>query len=184
MQGHILVDFDGTLATYDRWEGSDVLGEPIPDMVHRVRRWLEDGRDVRIFTARAYDPKERKIAIPAIEAWCLKHLGRKLPITTTKDMHTIEIWDDRAVQVIHNTGLYVGDSRVEGTVVSPRLGFEEELQNLINRYSQENGSNTPDFILAQYLAGCLSAFNQAVQQRETWYGRDARPGEILPQEVS
>ena len=53
--------------------------------------------------------------------------------------------------------------------------FEQQLQHLINRYSMENESNTPDFILAQFLKGCLESFNTAVQQRETWYGRDARP---------
>lgn len=53
--------------------------------------------------------------------------------------------------------------------------FEVELRRLINRYSQENASNTPDWILAQYLRGCLSTFNVAVQQRETWYGRNAQP---------
>lgn len=53
--------------------------------------------------------------------------------------------------------------------------FEKELEGLINRFSQENPSNTPDFILAQYLMGCLTAWNRGVQQRETWYGRDARP---------
>ena len=57
--------------------------------------------------------------------------------------------------------------------------FEKELQSLLNRHSQENASNTPDFILAQYLSGCLIAFNMAVQQRETWYGRDARPSNTV-----
>ena len=56
-----------------------------------------------------------------------------------------------------------------------RQKIEEELRSVINRYSVENASNTPDFILAKYLMGCLDAFNMAVQQRETWYGRDARP---------
>jgi len=51
----------------------------------------------------------------------------------------------------------------------------EDIQSAINRHSAENASNTPDFILAQYLDRCLAAFNVAVQQRETWYGRDARP---------
>ena len=55
--------------------------------------------------------------------------------------------------------------------------FEHELMQLLNRHSQENPSNTPDFLLASYLVACLTAFNEAVQQRETWYGRDARPGE-------
>ena len=53
--------------------------------------------------------------------------------------------------------------------------FTKELEGLLNRYSKENASNTPDFILASYLAGCLAAYDQAVQQKETWYGRDARP---------
>ena len=53
--------------------------------------------------------------------------------------------------------------------------LERDLAGVLNRYSQENASNTPDFILAQYLLGCLAAWNQGVQQRETWYGRDARP---------
>jgi hypothetical protein len=56
--------------------------------------------------------------------------------------------------------------------------FEKELEHLINRYSKENDSNTPDFILAQYLQGCLDVFNTAVQQRETWYGRNAAPTNI------
>ena len=56
--------------------------------------------------------------------------------------------------------------------------FEKELSNLINKHSKENESNTPDYILAMFIGGCLKAFNQAVQQRETWFGRDATPTEI------
>src|SRR5439155_27072301 len=56
-----------------------------------------------------------------------------------------------------------------------RLSFPQELESVINRNSKENVSNTPDFILAQYLESCLLAFDTAVQQRETWYGRDPRP---------
>ena len=40
----------------------------------------------------------------------------------------------------------------------------------------ENGSNTPDFMLAQYLLGCLEAFNIAVTTREKWYGRGPQAG--------
>lgn len=55
------------------------------------------------------------------------------------------------------------------------MEFLKELQELINRHSIENESNTPDFILAAYLNDCLSSFTVAVQQRENWYGRDPRP---------
>lgn len=55
------------------------------------------------------------------------------------------------------------------------MTFVDELQHLINHHSMENASNTPDYILAQYLGSCLYAFNTAIQQRENWYGRDPRP---------
>jgi hypothetical protein len=82
---------------------------------------LAEGRDVRIFTARV-DGGEVALAMgnPAgeafknverikgfIEQWCLKHLGRMLPITNKKDYGMIELWDDRCVQVVPNTGYRV-----------------------------------------------------------------------------
>jgi hypothetical protein len=51
------------------------------------------------------------------------------------------------------------------------MPFRDELQSLINRHSMENGSDTPDFMLAEYLADCLAAFDKAVRERERWYGR-------------
>ena len=53
--------------------------------------------------------------------------------------------------------------------------LEQELRCLLNHHSAENESDTPDFILARYLLSCLSAWNTATQQRETWHGRDASP---------
>ncbi len=51
------------------------------------------------------------------------------------------------------------------------MTFRTDLEGAINRHSQENGCNTPDFILADYLANCLLAFDNAVNARERWYGR-------------
>lgn len=48
--------------------------------------------------------------------------------------------------------------------------FRIELSNLINRHSLENGSNTPDFILARYLEDCLRAFDTATKHRDYWWG--------------
>jgi len=55
------------------------------------------------------------------------------------------------------------------------MAFRKELEILINRHSIENESNTPDWILANYIRSCLESFNSAIQQREAWYGRDFRP---------
>ena len=51
------------------------------------------------------------------------------------------------------------------------MSLDKEIQALLNRNCIENGSNTPDYILASYLIDCLNAFNNAVNQRESWYGR-------------
>ena len=49
--------------------------------------------------------------------------------------------------------------------------FEVRLRQLINECSVENESDTPDYILAHFLVGCLAAFESAVKSREAWYGR-------------
>jgi len=50
--------------------------------------------------------------------------------------------------------------------VTSEKTFFSELSELLNRYSKENDSNTPDCVLAQYLGDCLRAFNLAVNTRE------------------
>lgn len=100
MSGWIAVDLDGTLAKYDGWKGLEHIGEPIPEMLFRVRKWLADGKTVKIFTARACVPE----CIPHIHTWCREHLGQALDVTNVKDFGMIELWDDRAVRVIHNVG--------------------------------------------------------------------------------
>lgn len=52
--------------------------------------------------------------------------------------------------------------------------FETELKALLNKHSKENGSNTPDCMLARYLCTCLESFNDAVRQRDAWYGISSR----------
>ena len=52
--------------------------------------------------------------------------------------------------------------------------FSKELTELLNRHCRENHSDTPDFILAQYLWGCLFAFDMAVNSREQWYGHEKK----------
>ena len=58
--------------------------------------------------------------------------------------------------------------------------FRQSLQQLINKHSMENGSNTPDFMLATYLLACLQAFDEAVKCRSEWYGRPEHIATTLP----
>ena len=126
MSGWIAVDLDGTLAFYDHWRGVEHVGEPIAPMVDRVKAWLAAGKDVRIFTARVDGGtvalnmgdkngeahRDVENVKRHIEAWCLQHIGKVLPITCQKDYGMIELWDDRCVQVIPNTGQTIADARL------------------------------------------------------------------------
>jgi hypothetical protein len=99
------VDLDGTLAEAESWKGFEHIGKPVPKMVKRVRIWLEMGYRVKIVTARAQNPE---LAIPPIHEWLKKHELPELEVTNAKDMDMIELWDDRCVQVVPNTGNPVG----------------------------------------------------------------------------
>ncbi len=61
------------------------------------------------------------------------------------------------------------------TKVENEKKFKEELTVLINKYSLENKSNTPDYILADYLMGCLNQFNKATNDRSKFYGIVLKP---------
>ena len=49
--------------------------------------------------------------------------------------------------------------------------WRKEIEAAINRSSAVTGSNTPDFILAEYLVDCLMAFDKAVNRRNEWVGK-------------
>jgi hypothetical protein len=97
--GWIGVDLDGTLAKYSEFKG-DKIGDPIMPMVIRVLDWCNSGKIVKIMTARASVPE----LIQPVKDWCLEHLGRVLEVTNCKDFEMIALYDDRAIQVEHNTG--------------------------------------------------------------------------------
>jgi hypothetical protein len=103
MNGWIGVDLDGTMAYYDHGSfDARKIGAPIARMIERIKEWLSQGIEVRVFTARVSDGDLTTIMM--IEEWTREHIGRTLEVTCKKDYRMIELWDDRAVQVIPNTG--------------------------------------------------------------------------------
>lgn len=128
------VDLDGTFAYYGpgatpaTWTMAwDEIGPPIMPMVKRVQEWLGDGKEVRIVTARVFpfipgqgNPLKTLLhtkrclvtgrfftieeMIKTIQKYTMAHVGMALTCTCAKDYKMIELWDDRAVQVVPNTG--------------------------------------------------------------------------------
>ncbi len=48
--------------------------------------------------------------------------------------------------------------------------LEKKLSDILNSESREDDSNTPDYILAEFMMNCLDAFELANNKREVWYG--------------
>lgn len=115
-KGWIGVDLDGTLAVYDGWRGLHHIGAPVPAMVERIKFWLSEGWEVRIFTARVSPAPGADIANfravlynwlldAGLPAWSLR-------ATNVKDFEMVELWDDRAVTVEANTGKALAPSNI------------------------------------------------------------------------
>jgi len=93
------VDLDGTLSKSVR-SLNDGIGDPVPSMLSRVKKWLKDGREVRIVTARASTPRQ----VTHIRAWLKRHGLEDCDITDRKDADMAELWDDRAIRVERDSG--------------------------------------------------------------------------------
>lgn len=60
----------------------------------------------------------------------------------------------------------------EGIEYNQTKDLRSRIEYAINCESAEKGSETPDWILAEYLIDCLAAYDKAVQAREKWYDRE------------
>jgi len=95
------VDLDGTLAEYNDWLGIEHIGKGITPMVERVKGWIAEGKKVKIFSARVTQGQE---AIRYILEWLTANGLPELEVTNVKDFDMVELWDDRCVGVVTNTG--------------------------------------------------------------------------------
>ena len=114
MQAWYGFDLDGTLIMQDElgdreWDPTVISDELIEPVARIVRKYLRAGKKVKIMTARVSgykrNPLHVEIVRRAIAAWSLKHFGVELEATNEKDYGMMELWDDRVVQVIRNSGL-------------------------------------------------------------------------------
>lgn len=129
------VDMDATLARHDGpvlpW---NVFGPPIPRMLQRVKEWVSERQKVVIVTARVfpyilghpcacYDASPQTCLVTGqkftveemvqvIADWTFEHVGTPLPATCAKDYRMLQLWDDRAIQVIANTGMTLAEENV------------------------------------------------------------------------
>ena len=49
------------------------------------------------------------------------------------------------------------------------MSLTKKLQGLLNSESRGHASDTPDYILAEYMMACLEAYELAVNERDAWH---------------
>jgi hypothetical protein len=106
-KGWIGIDLDGTLARSDNILNQSKIGSPVPKMLNHVNQLIKDGNRIKIVTARAADPEQ----IILVKKWLKENGLPALEITNAKDFGMTLLYDDRAIQVITNTGEIVKNSR-------------------------------------------------------------------------
>jgi len=117
------IDLDGTLADYSSgWRAWNDIGPPLQPMLDRVKEMLAANKRVKIFTARVcFDTDvcratgqgfSREDMAKVIQDWCEKHGLPRLEVTNIKDIYMRELWDDRAVQMVPNTGRTLTDEHL------------------------------------------------------------------------
>ena len=71
----------------------------------------------------------------------------------------------------------------KATVDERTRRLREGIVGVINQTCAECGSNTPDFMLADYLLDCLDTWDKFTGRRDKWYGVDMRPGSVITREM-
>lgn len=183
-------DLDGTLAVYDKWEGIDHIGEPVKHMVDLIKRMHEEGKVVKILTARIAPHKledgtvgESYITVPDgeggvtrtyarqfINDWCHFNLGFIPEIVYQKDHLMLELYDDRVKQVVPNKGLLVED-------------LYRECGKMLKEVHADNGwllaklrLKFNGFSAGLWIGATLAALTVAgVEAYDKWFDREKEP---------
>lgn len=119
----IAVDLDGTLAHYDGWKGVGHIGAIIPSVANAILLAKKEGADIWIFTARVSDPKDAEEAGNAIVAYLTENGIPFDGLTAIKHKFFSEFWDDRAIQVIKNEGIFVLNELTDQVCLNDRDDF-------------------------------------------------------------
>ena len=107
----LAVDLDGTLAIYDGWKGEEHIGDIIEPVAEKIKERVAEGWKVAIFTARVSSILSNEVshATNVIWKWIDDNdMSQYISgITAVKGKHFIEFWDDRAIAVEKNKGVFM-----------------------------------------------------------------------------
>lgn len=98
-KGYVAFDFDKTIAVRNSGDSIFKAGAPIRAMVDLMKKYLSEGRKVKVLTARKGELQQR----PVVKF--LKDNGfPPLEVINCKDSNLDILYDDKCIQVELNTG--------------------------------------------------------------------------------
>lgn len=112
-ESYAAFDLDATLAEYlKEHSGNTPIGQVVAPMYQKILWYLLQGIKCKLFTARAGFLSE----VPKIEAWLQENDKQypglaELEITNVKSHKMLVLYDDRAVQIMPNTGMMIGSEK-------------------------------------------------------------------------
>lgn len=108
-QKWLAVDLDGTLAEYLGWAGEHTIGYVIPAIAERLKERHAEGWKIAIFTANL-DCNQTEYADVSAKIWgwlSENDLAKYVTeVTAVKRKYFTEFWDDRAITVEKNKGVF------------------------------------------------------------------------------
>lgn len=121
-------DLDGTLALHGKYLGPDHVGIMIEPMKEILLEWIKQGMRVKIMTARMSHKDTRDQARIVIQDWLEANGIPRIEVTCKKDYRMIKLYDDRAVQVIPNTGVTLEE--VVATLQAENAALKDNIEEL------------------------------------------------------
>lgn len=104
-----------------------------------------------------------------------EEMAAQIKIAQNAQQQVVDEWDKWVAMDFSKIEERAIGSMAPDAPVKPPT-FAQKLTVLLNENNKENGSNTPDFVLAEYLTNCLGNFEAATKAREKFYGVSSRPG--------
>jgi hypothetical protein len=117
----------------------------------------------------------RKILIYADEVMSCGEVMESAPYEVVEEHIHVYTCDYNKPLLTCECGKFYVDNTSKDRMVPKEETFSKELSGLLNKYSLENSSNTPDFMLAEYLIDCLASYNKITVWNNKWHSMDGVP---------
>lgn len=116
-------DLDGTLAKYDGWQGLDHIGEPVKPMVELIKRMHDEGKAVKILTARVAPRLCGETHVTGCKCGHCEEEASKPPVM--QEQYLVELGED-GMTVKRRASDYIRDWCADNLGFVPEIVYQKD----------------------------------------------------------